>query len=72
MMCSHGWNDELKCSKCGPAASARLSVAGEDLFKALVDLVKATEDSDNIGDYGVSTDSDEMIAARAAIKKALG
>lgn len=54
------------------SAKARLEAAGPDLLAALKALVKITEDSDNVGDYGVSRDDDAMIAARAAIQKAEG
>ncbi len=51
-------------------ADAKLFAASKELLAALKALVKITEDSDNVGDYGVSRDDDAMIAARAAIEKA--
>lgn len=43
-----------------------------DLLEALQALVKAVEQADNSEDMGVSAVADEMIAARVAIRKALG
>jgi hypothetical protein len=53
-------------------ANARLIAAAPDLLAALKALVVETERRDNPGDEGVSSDAEEMDAARSAIAKAEG
>ena len=51
-------------------ADARLIAAAPDLLESLRGLVEKTEWKDGMGDYGVQSEDETMIAARKAIAKA--
>ena len=61
-----GWDDPIKIISISEA-NARLIAAAPELLEALQGLVKAVSDGYSEGIY-----ADQMIAARAAIAKALG
>lgn len=53
-------------------ANARLIASAPELYEALKALVTETTRCDNPELYGVSSDDDTMVAARAALAKADG